>query len=43
MQIPARRFAHSMVARLVLIGLLVVLSAAILRYVLLSTWLREDL
>ena len=32
-----------MVARLVLIGLLVVLSAAILRYVLLSTWLREDL
>ncbi len=43
MQIPARRFAHSMVARLVLIGLLVVLSAAALRYVLLSSWLREDL
>jgi diguanylate cyclase (GGDEF)-like protein len=43
MQFPFHRFSHSIVTRLLVVGLLVVISGSLLRYFLLTTWLREDL
>jgi diguanylate cyclase (GGDEF)-like protein len=42
MQMQVPRFARSLVVRLVLIGLLLVISGASMRYFMLTAWLRQD-